>query len=101
MLIQPQCPKDSIASVSTEGWDQWVSCPADQLLTGLNVGYREKRITALGVRCKRVGWFTAPSEPAQDVAGELLNIACLLLKFLRTATARRLVQPPAHATRIC
>lgn len=68
-LIQPQCPNDRTASASDEGWDIWVSCPADQLLTGLNVGYREKRITALGVRCKPVGWFTVPKEPVQDALG--------------------------------
>ena len=65
-LIQPQCPNDRIASTSDEGWDIWVSCPTDQVLTGLNVAYREKRITALSVLCKRVGWFTVPKEPVQD-----------------------------------
>lgn len=69
MLIQPNCPKDRIASDTTEGWDIWVSCPTDQLLTGLNVGYREKRITALDVRCKRVGWLIAPKEPVRDLLG--------------------------------
>lgn len=69
MLIQPKCPKDRIASDTTEGWDIWVSCPADQLLTGLNVGYRENRITALDVRCKGVGWLSTPKEPIQDLLG--------------------------------
>lgn len=68
-LIQPQCPNDRIASTSDEGWDIWVSCPTDQVLTGLNVAYREKRITALSVLCKRVGWFTVPKEPVQDALG--------------------------------
>ena len=69
ILIQPQCPKDNIASESSEGWDKWVSCPAGQILTGLKVGYREKRITALSVQCKSVGWLTVPKEPIQDLLG--------------------------------
>lgn len=72
MLVQPHCPKDTILAndpTSASGWDHWVSCPADQVLTGLQVYHREKQITALDVRCKRVGWFTAPKEPVQDLQG--------------------------------
>ncbi len=72
MLVQPHCPKDTILAndpTSASGWDYWVSCPADQVLTGLQVYHREKQITALDVRCKRVGWFTAPKEPVQDLQG--------------------------------
>jgi hypothetical protein len=72
MLVQPNCPKDVILADdprAASGWDHWVSCPADQVVTGLQVYHREKQITALNVRCKRVGWLPAPSEPVQDVLG--------------------------------
>ena len=56
-LVQPNCPKDTIIAGPSEptGWDKWVGCPADQVMTGLQVYHREKYITALSARCKRVG----------------------------------------------
>lgn len=71
-LVQPHCPKDVILAnnpTGASGWDHWVSCPADQVVTGLQVYHREKQITALDVRCKRVGWLTAPKEPVRDLLG--------------------------------
>jgi hypothetical protein len=72
-LVQPHCAKDVILANdqtgSASGWDHWVSCPADQVVTGLQVYHREKQITALDVRCKRVGWLTAPKEPVRDLLG--------------------------------
>ena len=72
MLVQPHCPKDVILAnnpTGASGWDHWVSCPADQVVTGLQVYHREKQITSLDVRCKRVGWVSAPKEPVQDLLG--------------------------------
>lgn len=60
-LLQPNCAKDA--------WDQWVGCPADQIVTGLQVYHREKFITALGVHCKSVGSFAAPSKLVRDDLG--------------------------------
>lgn len=71
-LVQPHCPKDVILAnnpTGASGWDHWVSCPADQVVTGLQVYHREKQITALDVRCKRVGWLTTPKEPVRDLLG--------------------------------
>jgi hypothetical protein len=62
-LLQANCPEDTIAvgSQAGKGWDQWVGCPQDQLVTGLHVYHQEKNLTALGVRCQRVRSVTAPS----------------------------------------
>lgn len=70
-LVQPNCPKDTIVAGPSEptGWDRWVSCPAGELLTGLEVYHREKYITALSARCKSVGWLTIPKEPVRDLLG--------------------------------
>jgi len=70
-LVQPNCPKDTIEGgpLESRAWDKWVGCPMDQVMTGLQVYHREKYITALGVRCKPVGWLAAPKEPVQDALG--------------------------------
>ena len=70
-LVQPNCPKDTIVEGPSEpkGWDKWVGCPTGQVMTVPQVYHREKYITALSVRCKNVGWFTAPREPVRDVLG--------------------------------
>ncbi len=71
-LVQPHCPIDNILateSSAASGWDHWVSCSGDQIVTGLTVYHREKQITALDVQCRSVGWFTAPKEPIQDLLG--------------------------------
>ncbi|MBA2351461.1 MAG: hypothetical protein H0V78_06660 [Burkholderiales bacterium] len=65
-FTQPNCPKETTA---WEPWGPWVGCPADQIVTGLEVYHREKYITALGVRCKSVGSLPAPREPVRDDLG--------------------------------
>lgn len=69
---QPNCPQGALAKddpASRQGWDAFVACPEDQLVTGLRVSHTSEYITGIAVNCKSVRSLRAPSAPIRDGQG--------------------------------